>query len=823
MPMPKQKDGGPVPSKTIQFTDFKKGLMRTGARDGIPDEALWESLNAQVIGPGHIATLTDPAPSITSVTPEVVSLWGVMIAIKPPGVPQALAVESARLIAICEDGSAVAIDPATGAQTPICPAGSLDPAARLTMWRDSHVLFVGPTTGYASWDGLNYLVYPATFEGTTTDGSSSIVWVDGPTPAEALSAGMAISGPGISPGAVILGVGSEDLPPPGTFTADTVSGFPTLLWTSGPALPQDLEPGVVVSGTGIPANATILSVVGEELPAAAPFSANTVAASSQIAYTGGLTASEDLKPGLRVVGAGIPAGATLVAANGTHLEVGSTFDAKTTSAKNTIDWLGGATTLERLVSGVVVTGPGIPAGTTIKTISGFTITLSKNATATAALVSLTVWPSLTLSVNATATATNVPVTTGPTILISANATATGSTVTLTVRTTLTIGPGPATASGTVTLTIGAGAPRGTVADPESAGPRDIAVFEGRAWLVSGNRGLIYTGPGSFTAFGLIYAGDTASMPDSVFPGQITTIRAAIQLLWIFGPGAINTISNVAVVTNRTIYQNENLVAGTGTALADSVAPLFRTMAFLSPSGVYAILGATPQKLSDQLDGIMPQVAPVATCPAAVFNLNSLLVYAVLVELEGVRRLLIYSRPTWLVGEQGTDLKWITTVVRTDGQIQGWGTNGTTIRRLFAGEAGDYDIRLKQFDFDMFTRRDTIRRIAVQAEVIPRINPLAFDPDMQVEVENESTTKGTVGGVIASEVTWINDALEETPWINNVAAPVTWVAQGNLIFLSEVKFSGNLLSAHIYGRRSVPLIIGGVAMEIGVGGEWTFAP
>lgn len=824
MPMPKAKDGGPVPSKTIQFSDFKKGLQRTGARDGIPPEGLWQSLNAQVIGPGHIITLPDPAPPITTVTPEVVSLWGVMIGLKPPATPQIRAVESERLIAICEDGSALAIDPATGAQTPICPAGGLDPTARVTMWRDTHVLFAGKTTGLSSWDGTTFLTYPATFEGTTTDTSSAIVWVDGPTPAEALSAGMAISGPGIPPGSFLLAVGSEGLAPAGTFTADVVALFPTLLWTAGPTAASDLEPGTVVAGTGIPAAATIDSVVGETLAAAAPFTVNTVNASSQLAYTGGLTAAADLMAGLRVVGTGIPVGATLVGVNGAHLDVGAQFAAKTTNLKNVITWLGGPTDLAALVSGLLVTGPGIPAGTTIKTISGADITLSKNATATAASVTVTAWPTLTLSANATATAMGVAVRTGPTIRLTADATATGTAVTMTGRATLTLGPGPATATGTVTLTIGAGCPKGTAVDPESPGPRDVATFEGRAWLVVGNRGIITTGPGTFTSFGPVYAGQSINMPDSVFPGQITTIRAAIQLLWVFGPGAINTISNVQINTlNQTVYQNENLVAGTGTALADSVAPLFRTMAFLSPSGVYAILGATPQKLSDPLDGLMPDVAPVTTSPAAVFNLNALLVYAVLVELEGVRRLLIYSRPTWLVGEQGADLKWITSVVRTDGQIQCWGTNGTDIRRLFAGEAGDWDVRLKMFDFDMFTRRDTIRRIAVQAEVLPTVNPVGFDPDMQVEVENESTTRGTVGGVIASEVTWLNDALLETPWINNVAAPVTWIAQGNLVFLSEVKFSGNLLSAHIFGRRSVPLIIGSVAMEIGIGGEWTFAP
>jgi len=434
---------------------------------------------------------------------------------------------------------------------------------------------------------------------------------------------------------------------------------------------------------------------------------------------------------------------------------------------------------------------------------------------------MTTGPTLTLSANATATASAVTVTTGPTIVLSANATATGTGVVMTLKPTLIL-INSATASGTVTLTIGANVPKGTLADPESAGPRDLAAFEGRLWLVSGPRGFIYSGPGSFTQWGPAYSSFASTMPDSSFPGPITTIRAAIQLLWIFGPAAINTISNVQVVAGSTVFQNENLVAGTGTALADSVQALFRTMVFLSPPGVYAILGATPQKLSDQLDGLMPEVDPVGTAPAAVFTLNSMLVYGVLVNVAGARRLMIYSRPTWLLADQGPDLTWITTVVRTDGQIQCWGTNGTAIRQLFAGAEGDYDVRLKHYDFEMFTRRDTIRRIAVQAALAPIADP-AHLPNLQVEVENETSVATAVGGVMTGETTWVNNAMALTPWINASAGPVTWTASGRLVFLSEVKYSGNLLSAHIYGRRSVPMILGSVAMEIGLGGEWTFGP
>jgi len=815
MPAVKGKDG-PLPSKTLQFTDFKKGMMRTGGRHAIPPDGLWQSLNAQVIGPGRVQTLTDPGASIATLSPTGVSLWGVMMQID-----KVARIEAERLIAILSDGSALSIDPATGASVSIAPAGSLDTDARVTMWRDTHVLFAGETKGLASWDGTTFLSYPAAFYGTTANGSSAVVWVDGPTPVDAITPGMAIAGTGVPPGTSVLGVGGAGVIAGGTFVGDVANTFPTVLWGSGPVTAAQLDSGVGITGTGIPANTTILSVLGASLLANSTFLANTISGSAMLVYRGGATLATDLVVGLRVVGAGIPVGTTILSITAPLLPVDAPFNAKTTSGSNKIDYLGGTTALSLLVPGVVIKGAGIPDGTAVASISGITITLTKNATATAASVGLTSSPTITLGKNATVTATLVSMLTGPTVTLSQNATATGGAVTLTVQPTLTLS-NAATADGTVTLTIAEGCPKGTDADPESAGPRDLAVFEGRLWLVTGPRGIVFSGPGSFTLFGPTYAGSATTMPDSIFPGAITTIKAAIQLLWIFGPGAINTISNVQVVSGITIFHNENLVAGTGTTFADSVAALFRTMTFLSPPGVYAILGATPQKLSDQLDGMMPLVDAVGSCPSAVFNLNALLVYGVLVDVEGARRLMIYSRPTWLLADQGP-LVWITPLVRSDGEIQCWGTDGTHVMQLFAGPAGDWDVRLRHYDFDMFTRRDTMRRFAVMAETIPNEVAVPFDPDVQVELENESGAIDPLGGVLQGAVTWVNDLGQEIPWFNADGDPVTWVAEGTLFYLSEAKFSGQLLSAHIFGRRSVPLIMAGVAMEVGFGGEWTFPP
>lgn len=571
--------GGDGRSKTLQYRDFSTGLVRAGSRSGIPDTALWDCLNAQVIGPGSVATLTGPAaPIVDGLDPPVVTMFDAMLNIG--------GAEVSRLIAIRADGSVDAVDPGSGALTNICGAGELTSAARMAVWRDTHVLFADPVEGYASWDADEeiFVKYPATFEADTVNTDSEITWVNGPLPAEAIVAGMSIS------------------------------------------------------------------------------------------------------------------------------------------------------------------GAGIPVGTTVLGRIGNVITLSAAATATAAAAD---------------------------------------------------------------MTIGVGAP---------LTPREIEVFEGRVWLITSSRGFAFTGPGSFTAFETVYAGGVATITDPVFPGAITTFKAAMQLLWVVGPAAINTISNVQVLAGITTFQNENLVAGAGSPFADSVQPLFRTLVFLATPGVYAILGATPQKLSDVLDGLFTTVEGAGASPAGVFTLNNILVYTVLVEIRGVRHLLVYTRPTWALADQGDDLVWITTVVRANGELELWGTNGDAIYQLFAGETGSFDVAFKHFDYGAFTTRKTIRRWAVETEV----SGLGV-ADLQVFLENEVASQQQSAVAATSEITWINDSGQPITWINNLALPITWIASGRQVYRGEGQFSGNVVSMRLRGVDSVPQILGAFAWEIGVAGEWTFEP
>jgi hypothetical protein len=566
----------PGPPKTFQYRDFSTGLVRAGARPGIPDEALWDCLNAQIIGPGEILTLPGPGDSIVTLSPDAVSLWGIVINLS--------GTESPRLVAVCSDGSILAINPTTGATTTICAATVMASTTRLAMWRDTHVLFADPTKGVASWDGTTFVKYPATFTATLTSGTTTITWTAG-TAASALIAGMGLK------------------------------------------------------GTGIAAGTTILSVVGT------------------------------------------------------------------------------------------------------------TITISANATA----------------------------------------------------------------SGSQTITVGTGAPTSA---------RDIEVFEGRVWLVTGTRGLTFSGPGSFTTFETIYSGGAAILTDSVFQGEITAIQASIGILWVLGADAINTISNVQIdaTTGATTFQNDNLVAGAGTPFADSIQPLFRTLIFLSHPGVYAILGATPQKLSDALDGLFQSgpVDAVGSGPAGVFHLSNIMVYAVLVTVGGDRRLLVYSRPTWALAKQNDNLLWVTTLVAADGELQLWGTDGPTVFQCFAGTTGDYEVAFKQFDYEAVTRKKTVMRWMVEVGLVG-----ATQAQMDVFLENENTSQQQTVTALSSNITWINNTGGAITWQNNSLGPITWAANGRVVMFGEAGFSGNLVSMRLRGTDSGPIIIGAFAWAIGASGEWVF--
>src|SRR5262249_51846107 len=154
----------------------------------------------------------------------------------------------------------------------------------------------------------------------------------------------------------------------------------------------------------------------------------------------------------------------------------------------------------------------------------------------------------------------------------------------------------------------------------------------------------------------------------------------------------------------------NIVANVGTVLPDSVNTFFRTFLFLSPYGIYAIVGATPQKLSDDLDGLFDGLIDVSgPNPSATFTVHEVFLWGVLVTYHdpvmGARPIILcFARNAWFVASQGDTITFITSLVDpTTGNQQLWATDGTHIFQCFADTTTPtpYTIQSKLWDFGSF--------------------------------------------------------------------------------------------------------------------------
>jgi len=373
------------------------------------------------------------------------------------------------------------------------------------------------------------------------------------------------------------------------------------------------------------------------------------------------------------------------------------------------------------------------------------------------------------------------------------------------------------------LTIGLGAPTSA---------SDIQVFEGRACLLTGPRLITATAPGSFTDFQTADGAVNIPILDSIFSGAITRLLSALELLWIVGPSAVNAVSNLQTggTPLATTFSNTNIVANVGSILPSSVEAFFRTFIFLAPYGVYAIVGATPQKLSDDLDGLFSTFLSFGTDqPAAVFTVNQVFCWGVLVTYKdpvlGSRPVvLVFARNAWFLASQGLtsmSLTWVSGVLHDHPELGKiphlWGTDGTHLFECFEGDGAEFhQIQFKLWDFGQFTTRKQMTKLAVEFSSNEPITTT-------VSAETESASIATSITAQGNRLRFIGAGGVPIQFIGAGAQPLNFVSGGVQIAWGSIDgVAGNYLSVKVAGT-SQPFTLSALAMEIDPMGEWTIGP
>lgn len=351
----------------------------------------------------------------------------------------------------------------------------------------------------------------------------------------------------------------------------------------------------------------------------------------------------------------------------------------------------------------------------------------------------------------------------------------------------------------------------------------IAVFEGRVWIKTARRTIEYSAPTTFADFALTHGAGSTVLTDSVFVGSITNLIAALQQLWIIGEGAVNAISNVQTTGTplATTFNNTNIVSSVGSNFPGSVSTFFRTIVFLTQYGIYAIVGATPQKLSDKLDGLFPDLTLTADCAHALGTVHNVFIWSVLVPYVpsptgvGSSRslLLCFAQGKWFFASE-TDLAWVSSVV-VNGQPTIWGTDGETLFQLFADPAVPvaYTLKSKLFDFGDSTQQKLLNRLGLELFSENVVSPT-------VTVENESAGRAlALVGSGGNAVTWMGSGI--VTWTGSGGATVTWANPG-LQLIREGKSSstirGQYLGLTLSGTEPV-WTLSALSMEVRAGGKW----
>ena len=333
----------------------------------------------------------------------------------------------------------------------------------------------------------------------------------------------------------------------------------------------------------------------------------------------------------------------------------------------------------------------------------------------------------------------------------------------------------------------------------------VATFSGRVWVSTG-RTVTYSSAVSPYDFVSVSAG-SITLSDSTLHGNIQYMLSANNFLYIYGEDSINVFSDVRVTsTGSTLFTNTNVSASVGSKLKYAVFPYFRSVLFMNNYGVYALVGSTTSKLSDQLDGIFPYIdftLPVTggqvllnniLCAAFNFYLNSSFPIT-----SGSRYVqAIFFEKKWFITSQGSQT-YITSVP-VGGLISLYGVTGAALYKLYSSSTANISSE-------------------IQTALSPMKDPIRTKQALKFGVEATLTTPATFNVTVDSEygsspiysltntgIDWTNNYGTVIPWVNNFSSVVQWVtSNGYNLYKSDAQQYGKYLGLTITSNNAAFIV------------------
>jgi hypothetical protein len=326
---------------------------------------------------------------------------------------------------------------------------------------------------------------------------------------------------------------------------------------------------------------------------------------------------------------------------------------------------------------------------------------------------------------------------------------------------------------------------------------DVATFSGRAWVAAG-RTVYYSAAGSYSDFTSVSAG-SFTLTDSTLHGNIQGLLSANNFLYVFGDDSINVFSDLRVTsTGATLFTNTNVSASVGTKRIYSIFPYFRSVLFMNDYGMYALVGSTTSKISDQLDGIFPYIDFTKPVSGGQVLLNNILCAAFSFTyndpLSSPRQIqCVFFEKKWFVTSQGS-LTYITSVPLS-GLINLYGTTGTDLYRLYGNSTAGIASTIRTALMPMGDPIRTKQALKFGIEAT-----LSNAATLNVTVDSEAGSSPVY--TLDNSVNWYNNSLATIPWKNNSNVTIGWItSNGYALYKSDAQQYGKYLGLTITSNSS----------------------
>lgn len=336
----------------------------------------------------------------------------------------------------------------------------------------------------------------------------------------------------------------------------------------------------------------------------------------------------------------------------------------------------------------------------------------------------------------------------------------------------------------------------------------LAVYSGRVWF--GNAHVLqWTGTAGYDDTNPSNAAGSTTFTDADLSHSIQAVRNLNNYLFIFGDTSLRQIGGISITGSITLFTPLVLASDIGTTFKYTILSYNRLVLFANKNGVYAVFGASVEKISDDLDGIFggghgtihSNIDFTLQPTAALNDIRNIHCYLLLVRYmdpTGPPRslILVFQERKWFFVSQGDGLVAICAApLLSTAQFETFGSSGTDITWLIQNS----DIAVPVFFKTALSphQNPIQQKQALRAGAGMRAQ-LSQPFTLQVDTENGAYVLHLVTG---AQVIWVNNLGGIVTWLNNSGQIVSWGAAGYGMPFGYVDGSGKFLGATLRGNLS----------------------